>query len=382
MTKFPPNDLISLLDVNLKFNLAESTPSNLVLGQIVDDAFLSELKNLELGYGTSRGYEPLRKEIASRLSISADTILTTNGASGSLFLTMFSLCNVGDEIITVSPNFPPTMDIITAMGATKKTIDLTFEEGYALNLERLASSLSERTRLVILVSPHNPSGTAIPQETLEAAIRLVEQKSPNAYIMIDEVYREATYGDNKAARSMAGFSERILTTASFSKCLGAPGIRLGWLTCNDPKLMQQLTLAKMNTVISGSVLDEMVGLHILKNSQHILNKRKTLLQNGVNIVENWIQQNAAYVEWVRPNTGALCCVRLRPEVFTDTEVEAFYMHTANAQVQLAVGEWFGEQKRVFRLGFGFLPLPLLEQALSLLGDTLKTIKVDNKIKND
>jgi aspartate/methionine/tyrosine aminotransferase len=374
MTKFLPNEIISLLDVNLKFNLAESTASNLRLGQIADDTFLSVLKNLELGYGTSRGYEPLRKEIASRLSISADTVMTTNGSSGSLFLTAFTLCNAGDEIITVSPNFPPTMDIITALGAAKKTISLSFDEGYELNLERLSSALSERTRLVIFVTPHNPSGISVPQTILEAAIRIIEQKSPRAYILVDETYREATYGKNEAARSMAGYSERLLTTASFSKCHGAPGIRLGWLTCNDPKLLEQLTLAKMNTVISGSVLDEMVGLHILKNSQNILNERKDLLQKGVTLVENWVQQNTAYIEWVRPHTGALCCVRLRPEIFTDAEVDAFYVHAGNAQVQLASGEWFGDKKRVIRLGFGFLTLPLLEQALSLLEETFKIIK--------
>lgn len=374
MTKFPPNEILSLLDVNLKFNLAESTASNLRLGQIADDAFLSELKNLELGYGTSRGYEPLRKEIANRLSIPAETVMTTNGSSGSLFLTAFSLCNTGDEIITVSPNFPPTMDIITAIGATKKTISVTFEEGYELNLEKLSSALTERTRLVIFVTPHNPSGTSTPQITLETAITLIEQKSPRAYVLVDETYREATYGENQAARSMAGFSERVLTTASFSKCHGAPGIRLGWLTCHDPKLMQQLTLAKMNTVISGSVLDEMVGFHILKNSQNILNERKILLKKGVTIVENWVHKNTYFVDWVRPQNGALCCVRLKPEVFTDNEVDAFYTHATNAQVQLASGEWFGEQKRVIRLGFGFLPLHLLEQALLLLEEAFKTIK--------
>lgn len=192
--------------------------------------------------------------------------------------------------------------------------------------------------------------------------------------MIDETYREATYGDSQAALSMAGFSERILTTTSLSKCHGAPGIRFGWLTCNDSELLEQLALAKMNTVISCSVLDEMVGFHILRNSQNILGERKVLLQKGVTIVENWIQRNTEFIEWVRPNAGALCCVRLRPDVFTDAEVNNFYSHAGNAQIQLASGEWFGEQKRVFRLGFGFLPLPLLEQALSLLEDTLRKTK--------
>ncbi len=372
--KFPPNEIISLLDVNLKFNLAESTATNLTFGQITDDAFLSELKKLELGYGTSRGYEPLRNEIANRLSIPANTVMTTNGASASIFLTAFSLCNVGDEIITVSPNFPPTMDIISALGATKKTLSLSFDEKYELKIERLSSALSEHTRLVIFVTPHNPSGTSITEKTLEAAISLIQQKSPKAYILIDETYREASYGDNQVALSMAGFSERILTTTSLSKCHGAPGIRLGWLTCNDSELLEQLALAKMNTIISCSVLDELVGLHILKNSQNILGDRKMSLQKGVTIVENWIQENTEFVEWVRPNAGALCCVRLRPDVFNDSEVNNFYSQAGNAQVQLASGEWFGEQKRVFRLGFGFLPLLLLEQALPLLENALRSIK--------
>lgn len=374
MTKFPPNEIISLLDVNLKFNLAESTATNLTFGQIADEAFLSELNKLELGYGTSRGYEPLRNKIANRLSIPASTVMTTNGASSSIFLTAFTLCNAGDEIVTVSPNFPPTMDIISALGATKKTIPLSFDEKYELNIERLSSVLSERTRLVVFVTPHNPSGTSTAQKSIETAINLIQQKSPRAYVLIDETYREATYGDNQAALSMAGFSERILTTTSLSKCHGAPGIRLGWLTCNDGELLEQLALAKMNTVISCSVLDEMVGFHILRNSQNILGDRKMLLQKGVTIVEDWVQENSEFVEWVRPNAGALCCVRLRPDVFNGTEVENFYSQAGNAQIQLASGEWFGEQKRVFRLGFGFLPLPLLEQALSLLEDTLRKTK--------
>ena len=99
-----------------------------------------------------------------------------------------------------------------------------------------------------------------------------------------------------------------------------------------------------------------------------------MLQKAVTIVKNWVPQNAANVEWVRPHTSALCCVRLKPAVFTDTEVDVFYAHATNAQVQLASAEWLGDQKSIIKLGFGFLSLPLLEQALSLLEDTFKTIK--------
>jgi DNA-binding transcriptional MocR family regulator len=81
MAKFPPNEIISLLDVNLKLNLAESTATNLTFGKIVDNAFLSELTKLELGYGTSRGYEPLRNEIAGRTANTDDKVMITNGAA-------------------------------------------------------------------------------------------------------------------------------------------------------------------------------------------------------------------------------------------------------------------------------------------------------------
>lgn len=99
-----------------------------------------------------------------------------------------------------------------------------------------------------------------------------------------------------------------------------------------------------------------------------------MLQKAVIIVKNWVPQNAANVEWVRPHTGALCCVRLKPAVFTDIEVDVFYAHAPNAQVQLASAEWFGDQKSIIKSGLGFFHCILLEQALSLLEDTFKTIK--------
>jgi len=103
----------------------------------------------------------------------------------------------------------------------------------------------------------------------------------------------------------------------------------------------------MNTVISCSVMDEIVGLHILKNSQGILDERKMLLQKGVTIVENWIQKNTEFVEWVRPNAGALCCVRLRPDVFTDTEVNAFILRLAMFKYNLPLAIGLASKKESF-----------------------------------
>ena len=86
-----------------------------------------------------------------------------------------------------------------------------------------------------------------------------------------------------------------------------------------------------------------------------------------------MSQHEEYVEWVRPQGGALCCVRLRPNLYDESGVTDFYQKARSYEVQVANGAWFGEASRVFRLGFGFLQLPQLERALDALSRTLKTV---------
>lgn len=109
--KFPYNDIISLLDKNLTFNLAESTSVDLRLGELLDDELIRDLKEMKLGYGTSKGSLQLRQLIATKLDVDEGKLLITHGAASAIFYAIFSLCESGDEVITVSPNFPPTLEI-------------------------------------------------------------------------------------------------------------------------------------------------------------------------------------------------------------------------------------------------------------------------------
>lgn len=373
--RFPYNDIITLLDQNRTFNLAESTSEDLLFGDILDSQLLTSLQKTKLSYGTSKGSITLRQLIAGKLNISHDKILITNGASSAIFLSLFSMCNTGDEVVTVIPNFPPTLDVISAVGATKKTIEISFDNKYQFSIPDLENKLTERTKLIILVSPHNPSGTIITDENVKSILRLMEIKSPKAYMLIDETYREATYGENIIRKSFAGFSEKILTTASLSKCHGTPGLRIGWVTCHNKTLLQQLTLAKMNTVISCSPLDEKIAVAVLQKDAEIFAYRKTILSKAIITVETWVTTNAEFIEWVKPSAGALCCIRLRQDRFSDDDVDRFYQLLPENELQLAAGNWFGQPKRIFRLGFGFLPLDTLECALKQLQKIFKPTPV-------
>lgn len=373
MIKFPHNEIISLLDENLRFNLAESTAQDLTVGDILTDEVLERLRHLRLGYGSSQGNSELRRELAKHLELSPEDVLLTNGAVAAIFLTVFVLCQPGDEVVTVTPNFPPTLDIIPALGAQRRVVKLSFDEKYRLTAETLVEYLSERTKLIILATPHNPSGVAMPIEEINKILALVKEKCPDAWLLIDETYREATYGNESDIKSASNLSNRIITTASFSKCHGAPGLRVGWLTCHSTELMRQLALAKLNTVISCSVIDELFATEVFRQRHSILKTRQTLLAEAVELTADWISQNDRRLEWVRPDAGALCCVRLRPDIFDSAAVTKFYRQARINQVQIASGRWFSEDDRVFRLGFGYLPQPNFKHALAKLSQTIDEV---------
>ncbi len=368
--RFPYNEIISLLDVNRRFNLAESTSQDLTVGDVLDLAGLESLRGLKLGYGRSAGSVELREAIAQACKVPAEHIVTTQGTALGLFLLAFETCRPGDEAVLVTPCFPPSRDCLLGAGVTVRDVQLKFEDAYRLDLDALAACLSPKTKLVSLASPQNPSGVCTPRATVEKILALLEARAPQAILFLDETYREATYGDEAVPDSFAAMHPRIVTGASVSKALGAPGLRTGWLTVSDADLRSRLVVAKMNTVISGSVLDEALATALLRKRETVLAPRRRLLATSLAELAAWCDAEGRRIEWIRPDGGALCCLRLRADAFDDATVARFWGLLPLHELQLASGAWFGESDRVLRLGFGYLPPGRLGLALSELSTVL------------
>ncbi len=364
--RFPTNEIISLLDVNRRLNLAESTAQDLTLGELLDLVGPEALTSLRLGYGSSAGLRQLRETIAECIGVSAECIITTQGTALGLFLLAFELCRPGDEVVLSRPCFPPSRDALTGCGVTIRDVPLSFDEGYRLNIDRILAQVTARTRFVSLATPQNPSGVATSRYDLLELLARLRSRAPEAYLFVDETYREAVYGQSEAPQSAAALDPRIITGASVSKAHGAPGLRVGWLTVLNPALRERLTVAKMNVVISGSVLDETLAAALLANRERLLGPRRALLSQALALLATWQASESARLDWVRPQGGALCCMRLRANVFDAAGVARFWEVLPELDLQLACGTWFGEEARVFRLGFGYLPLEKLPMALAAL----------------
>jgi aspartate/methionine/tyrosine aminotransferase len=368
--RFPRNEIISLLDNYPTHNLGESTSQDLTFGDVLDLVGVDALRDLRLGYGTAAGNPLLRERIGHLTGVQANQVITTQGVALGLYLLAVEHCRPGDEVLIVTPMFPPTRDAMIGSGVSVNTVALGFESGYRFNADLIGSALTPATTLVCVASPQNPSGIRATRDDIEALLERMARVCPEALLLVDEIYRDATYGDAAIPPSFASIDPRVVTAGSISKAHGAPGLRCGWLTVHSDDLRDRLIVAKMNIVLSGSVLDEALAAALLDVRDDILRPRQELLSKAIQIVERWREGERHRVDWVRPEGGAMCCIRLREDRFDDPAVERFWLTLPELDLQLGVGEWFGESSRVARLGFGYLPLDRLPGALDQLTNAL------------
>ena len=371
--RFPFNEIITLLDVNRRHNLAESTSSNLKLGELLDLIDIEELRALPLGYGSAQGSAPLREVVSALTGVPPDMVLTTQGTALALFLLAFEVCGPKSEAVLTTPCFPPARDALAACGVRIREVKLRFDEGYRIDVARIAGALSPATRLISIASPQNPSGVCISLQTIHSLLEVMAERAPGALLFVDETYREAVYGDSTPPISTAALDPRVVTGSSVSKAHGAPGLRVGWITVPDDVLRQRLMVAKMNVTISGSPLDEALAASLLTNREVFLAPRRRMLATALDEVRQWLATERGRLEWVEPDGGALCCVRLREGAFDEEAVSRFWAGLEEKDLQLAPGNWFGESLRIFRLGFGYMPLDCLTPALRAVSSHLDAV---------
>jgi len=365
MTTFAFSPMTSLVDVPARYDLAESTSPALRITDLVDPEALADLP---LEYGTSRADAEVGALIGAEAGVDAGQVVVTVGAIEAMFLLAQDRCRPGDTVLLVSPCFPPARTVPEGLGASLAVVKLRFDDGYRLALDAVADALTPQTRLVSVASPQNPSGVRLTEDELNGLITAVEVRAPEAVVLVDETYRESTYGEAPVPPSAAARSPQVVTCGSLSKAHGVPGVRLGWLTATDPELYERLRNAKFLTTIACSAVDEFLATRLLRRRSEVLAPRAALLARAVAELEHWVRDQP--VEFVRPDGGALCCLRLPRDRVPDGAVPGFYARLVERDTRVAPGSWFGEDDRVFRLGFGHLPPADFTEALARLADSL------------
>ncbi|MHB8574313.1 MAG: pyridoxal phosphate-dependent aminotransferase [Dehalococcoidia bacterium] len=193
--------------------------------QALDDGFTH--------YGPSAGLPELREAIADcigstrGLSFGPDEVVVTPGGKPIMFFVMLAVLNEGDEAIYPNPGFPIYESVIDFLGATPVPVQLKEENDFRLDVDDLAAKLSPKTKLIILNSPHNPTGSVLTAEDLRRIADLLRGR--DLLVLSDEIYSRMLYGGEFASiASLPGMREQTCILDGFSKTYAMTGWRLGY----------------------------------------------------------------------------------------------------------------------------------------------------------
>lgn len=196
----------------------------------------------ETKYTPSSGRIELRQAIAEKLGkengieCKSSQIIVSPGAKFSIFATLSVLCRPGDEVLIPSPCWLSYPEMVKAAGGFTKLVPTSPENAFCPTIEALENSLTERTRIIILNSPGNPSGGVCSREQMEAIADLARRR--DLLVLSDEIYEKLTYNDDRPHISIASLNSdianRTITVNGFSKAYSMTGWRLGYLCAPEP----------------------------------------------------------------------------------------------------------------------------------------------------
>jgi len=288
------------------FSLSQSPK----LGDFLDD--LDPDLPLDWNGKSFRGLPTLRQNVLEQAGLQnichPDDVLITAGAAEANYLAFMQLVQPGDEVVVERPGWPQAEVLAKAVGATVRVVERDEAQGWSLPLDKIRQAVTDKTRLIFLSNPNNPTGQLMQRDDLVELANIAEQVG--AWLLVDEVYAGLEW-DSARAPSIAALYERGITTGSVSKALGLQGLRTGWLICRDPDLVWDAIILRENASeimnIMGEVLAEIAlrpdRLHpALEKARR--DGRKTLAKLDAYVADQ------PKLSWHKPQAGLIGLARL------------------------------------------------------------------------
>ncbi|HEV2063811.1 MAG TPA: pyridoxal phosphate-dependent aminotransferase [Thermoanaerobaculia bacterium] len=298
-------------------------------------------ESLDLAGDSPEGYGPLLEAIAARHGVGPDRVALAGGCAGANFLACAALLDTGDEVLVERPAYDPLPAAARMLGASVRFFDRRFEDGWALDPDRMAAALTPRTRLVIVSSPHNPTGTVASGEALTALGRLAERGG--FHILVDEVYRDCVVSNRPAPA--ATLSPAFISSSSLTKAYGLASLRCGW-TLASPDVTQRIRRARDVVDGNGPAPVERLAALAFANLDSLAARAHALIEANGRLVGAFLARRAD-LECV-PSSATIAFPRFRGGRDASPFVERLFRDHGVAVVS---GSFF-DAARHFRVSFG------------------------------
>jgi aspartate aminotransferase len=246
------------------------TPQNVV------EAGIAALRKGWTHYGPSAGLPELRQTIAEYVSVtrnvpvSPDEVVVVPGGKPIIFFTILALIESGDEVIYPNPGFPIYESMVNYSVGTGVPIPLREDRDFSIDVKELASLINDHTRLIILNSPHNPTGGILTKKDIFEIAEAIGDR--NILVLSDEIYSRLIYdGDHFSIMSVPGFKERTILLDGFSKTYAMTGWRLGYGVMR-PDLASQIAKLTTNSNSCTASFTQIAGVEALRGDQSSVDK--------------------------------------------------------------------------------------------------------------
>lgn len=345
-----------------RYNLAASTGPPWSAGELF--ALMSEPEKdrfftTPLTYCPGYGHESLRSAIAEMVGAEMEEVLVLSGASEALHALFFLAASPDANAVLPRPCFPPFVDIPQAYGLELRSYELRHDDGFQTDLDVIRELCDENTRLVLVNSPHNPTGAVLSEaDWVELGSFCAER---GIQLVADEVYHPIYTGSTqRSAAQLTGCT----VIGDFSKAFCVPGLRIGYVVEPDARRRHAYWNVRAHFSISNNMPGEFLAEVAVRHRDQIFGRATEVVGHNLALVDQLFLDHADHFEWVRPAGGMTGFPKLR----SGASSRPFCEEASSRGVVLVPGDCFGYPPH-FRLGFGACS-DGFDKAIEILSDVV------------
>lgn len=300
-----------------------------------------------LGYTESVGNADLRNEIAKIYeSIRQDQVLIHSGAGEAIFLFMHAVLKPEDHVIVHSPGYQSLTEVARSIGCEISLWKAQEENKWALDIEELAKLLQRNTKLIVLNTPHNPTGYLMSRSDHKFVQQFARENK--LLLFSDEVYRESEYDPSERLPAACDDGEYAISLGVTSKTYGLAGLRIGWIATKNRAVYDRMASLKDFTTICNSAPSEFLAQLALKHRKQLTERNLAIIKKNLSILDGFFQNHEKLFSWIRPRAGSMAFPR-----YLNGSVEAFCDELVHrVGVMLLPGSVYDEPNNHFRIGLG------------------------------
>ncbi|HEY6390732.1 MAG TPA: pyridoxal phosphate-dependent aminotransferase [Bryobacteraceae bacterium] len=331
-------------DPPIEFDLASSTGPVWTLRELLALSGENELEALldtSVSYTSAAGTLALRTAIAGLEGVEADEVQVVTGAAEALLILFFLAAEPGANVVLPNPGYPANTPLAESFGIAIRYYNLRAENQFRVDLDEIRRLVDRDTRLLLVNSPHNPTGAVLSDEEMDSLHDFCAER--HIQFVSDQVYHPIYYG---AETQSAARLPHATVVNDFSKALCLSGLRVGWMIDRDPKRRERYCNARNYFTITGNVLGERLAVLAVQHSREIYTRARQAALANLALLDRVVAQHEGWLQWVRPRGGMTAF----PWLASGGDTRDFCRRLAKRGVLVAPGDCFGQPSH-FRLGF-------------------------------